>query len=181
MFGFIKDVDPRDFEPYRFPTQEELRDIQQNGFRNICLGDYHEWDPIKQIKILEEELGWTATPVEGLHPYFAGEKVECYLQGTRDYLRYIKRGYSRTNQRSNAELRRETLTREAALEMAEFDARIPASLKTLLDFLEITEEEFNEIAMAQTISPWYYDEENTEVGPELPDQDYWETELNEKY
>ncbi len=181
MFGFIDGVDQRDMEPYRFPNGEELEGIQKAGFRNICLGDYHEWDPIKQIKILEDELGWEASPVEGLHGYFSGEKVECYLQGARDYLRYIKRGYSRSNQRSNAEIRRGVLTRDEALEMAEYDARVPASLKTLLEFLDITEEEFNEIAMAQTISPWYYDSENAEVGPKLPDQDYWETELNEKY
>jgi len=181
MHGFIDGVDLRDLEPYRFPTENELSEIRKSGFRNICLGDYHEWDPIRQINTLKEEIGWTPTEVEGLHPYFAGEKVECFLQGTRDYLRYIKRGYSRTNQRANAEIRRGVLSRDDALEMSKYDTRKPKSLKTLVDFLDITEDEFNEIAMAQTISPWYYDPDKVEEGPALTDQNYWETELNEKY
>lgn len=181
MLGFIDGVEERDLEPFRFPKEEELKEIRKMGFRNICLGDYQEWDPIRQIKILEKDLGWTATEVEVLHPFFAGEKVECYLQGTRDYLRYMKRGYSRSNQRANAEIRQRGLSRDDALEMSEYDSKIPASLETILEFLGIDEEEFNSIALSQTISPWEYDKEGLEKGKKLPDQDYWDEELNDKY
>jgi hypothetical protein len=181
MLGFIDGVEERDLEPFRFPKEEELSEIRKMGFRNICLGDYQEWDPIRQIKILEKDLGWTPAEVEGLHPYFSGEKVECYLQGTRDYLRYMKRGYSRSNQRANAEIRSRGLSRDEALEMSEHDSKIPASLETILEFLDIDEEEFNSIALSQTISPWKYNKDGLEKGKELPDQNYWDEELNDKY
>lgn len=180
MLGFIDGVTERDLEPFRFPEFHEFKELRDKNFRNICLGDYFKWDPIRQIKILEEELGWTSADVEGLHPMYAGEKVECYLQGVRDYLRYIKRGYSRTNQRSNGEIRRGVLTREEALEQEKFDARKPASLPVLLDFLGITEDEFNEIAMSHSISPWVYDANHVEQGPPLPDHELWKDVLKNK-
>ena len=54
------------------------------------------------------------TEVENLHPRYHYEKVECYLQGSRDYLRFIKRGYSRTMQRANIDIRNGVLSREEA-------------------------------------------------------------------
>lgn len=180
MLGFVDGVEDRDLEPFRFPELHEFKDLIQMNYRNICLGDYFKWDPIRQIKILEKELGWTSAEVEGLHPMYSGEKVECYLQGVRDYLRYIKRGYSRTNQRSNAEIRRGVLDRNEALEQEKFDARKPASLPVILDFLGITEEEFNEIALSHTISPWVYDPSVAEKGPPLPDHELWVETLQSK-
>jgi N-acetyl sugar amidotransferase len=181
MLGFLEGIEERDLEPFRFPEPHEFKELMQHDFRNICLGDYYKWDPIRQIKILEEELGWTSTEVEGLHPMYSGEKVECFLQGVRDYLRYIKRGYSRTNQRSNAEIRRGALTREEALEQEKYDARKPASLPIILEYLGITEEEFNQIALSHTISPWAYNADSVEQGPPLPDHDLWvETLLPKK-
>ena len=177
MEGYLEGVDPRDLEPYRFPRYDELEELRGLGLRNVCLGDYQLWDPIKQIAILEEEIGWESTPVEGLHPMYSGEKVECFLQGSRDYLRYIKRGYSRTNQRANAEIRRGDLSREEGLEQEEYDKRKPASLPLVADFMGMTEERFNDIAATHSIAPWVYDAEAAEEGEPLPDHEYWEKEL----
>jgi hypothetical protein len=108
---------------------------------------------------------------------YGGEKVECFLQGTRDYLRFIKRGYSRTNQRANAEIRRGVLSREEALEQEEYDKRKPASLPLITDFMGMTEERFNDIAAAHSIAPWVYDASVAEEGEPLPDHEYWQREL----
>lgn len=177
MYGFIDGVEERDLEPFRFPRYEEMEELRCLNYRNICLGDYHKWDPIRQIEILEKELGWKSVEVEGLHPMYGGEKVECYLQGARDYLRFIKRGYSRTNQRANAEIRRGVLSREEALEQEKYDARKPASLPVVLDFLGITEEEFNHIASTHSISPWVYNPNVAQKGPPLEDHEKWKEEL----
>ena len=177
MFGFIQGVDKRDLEPFRYPRKEELEELKKMNYLSICMGNFLKWNPIKQIEILKKEIGWTTAEVEGLHPMYAGEKVECYLQGTRDYLRYIKRGYSRTNQRANTEIRRGILTREEGMEQMKYDERKPASLPTVLNFLGITEQEFNEIASAHSISPWIYDPSTSKIGPPLPDNDSWKEEL----
>jgi N-acetyl sugar amidotransferase len=155
MMGYLdEEVDPRDFEVFRLPDQEK---IQAADIRSIHLGDYFRWDALKQIKILNEELGWEPTETENLHPRYFGEKIDCFLQGSRDYLRYIKRGYSRTNQRANLEIRFGHITREDALEMEQYDAQRPQSLDVVLDYLGISEDEFNNIAENHMIYPHVHD------------------------
>ena len=46
--------------------------------------------------MIARELGWRGDEVEGVPPGYAYEKVECAMQGVRDYLKYIKRGFART-------------------------------------------------------------------------------------
>ena len=177
MLGFIDGVDMRDLEPYRYPRHEELAELRSMNYRSICMGDYIKWNPIKQVEILQNELGWQTAEVEGLHPFYGGEKVECYLQGVRDYLRYIKRGYSRTNQRANTEIRRCTVSREEGMKQMEYDAQKPPSLQVILNFLGISEKEFIDIAYAHSISPWVYDPAKATEGNPLPDHNHWKERL----
>jgi len=177
MVGYLEGVDPRDLEPYRFPRYEELQELRDMGLRNVCLGDYQPWDPIRQIATLQAEIGWETAEVEGLHPMYAGEKVECFLQGARDYLRFIKRGYSRTNQRANAEIRRGVLTRDEGLEQEKYDKRKPASLPLVLNYMGLSEEEFHAIAASHSIAPWVFDPSDVEDGKPLPDHEHWEDVL----
>ena len=55
---------------------------------------------------LASELGWQGDEVENMpfehYPY---EKIECYLQGVRDYIKWLKRGYSRVTQMTALDLR----------------------------------------------------------------------------
>jgi N-acetyl sugar amidotransferase len=177
MLGFIDGVEMRDLEPYRYPRPEELQELKKMDYLSICMGDFIKWNPIKQVEILNKELGWETAEVEGLHPMYGGEKVECYLQGVRDYLRYIKRGYSRTCQRANIEIRRNRVSRQEGLKQIEYDARKPASLGVILDFLGITEKEFIDIVYTHSISPWVYDPKMAKDGPPLPDHEQWKESL----
>ena len=155
MKDFVdQSIDPRDFDVFRLPDRAE---VEAAGIRSIHLGDYIRWDAMEQIKILNRELGWEPTETENLHPRYFGEKIDCFLQGSRDYLRYIKRGYSRTNQRANLEIRQGDITREEGLEMEQYDAQRPQSLDVVMDYLNITEDEFNEIAENHAIFPHVHD------------------------
>ena len=109
----IKDdfeVDQRDLLPYTYP---KLRDLKQLRYRSVCLGSYIPWDVKKQVKIIQDELGWEGDQVEGMpwdeYPY---EKIECYMQGMRDYIKYLKRGYGRVSQMAALDLRTDASTKE---------------------------------------------------------------------
>ena len=39
-----------------------------------------------------DEIGWSGDEVENVPPQQM--KIECYMQGVRDYIKYIKRLYS---------------------------------------------------------------------------------------
>ena len=97
MHGMINsDVDPvdiRDLTPYTFPDIEELEKLEYNP---VTLGTFIPWDHHKNTEIIKKELGWKVDELEGvpdeINPH--GEKIECFMQGTRDYIKFLKRGCS---------------------------------------------------------------------------------------
>lgn len=175
MAGFIDCKDLRDLEPFRMPEWDELVEI---GVASIHLGDYIKWDAPKQYEILNRELGWEMAEVENLHPRYHYEKVECYLQGTRDYLRFIKRGYSRTMQRANIDIRNGVLSREEAETMIWYDQQRPASLDNVLSYLDMDESEFMAIALDHQVYPHYHEPNLVKMAQStLPDEDLWTSRM----
>lgn len=175
MVGFIDDATVRDLEPFRLPPWEKM---QEAGVTSIHLGDYIKWDAPEQYKILNRELGWEMSEVENLHPRYHYEKVECFLQGTRDYLRFIKRGSARTAQRANLDIRNGILSREEAEEMIQYDMQRPQSLNVILGYLGISEDEFMDIALAHQIYPNVHDPEMIRPAQKaLDDQKMWQERL----
>ena len=63
------------------------------------------------------------------------EKIECILQGTRDFIKYLKRGYGRTTHLASIDIRNDRLEREKGKELANlYDGKKPKSLGFLKRF-----------------------------------------------
>ena len=175
MLGMLDgQVTMRDLEPFRFPPKEELRKL---NYRSICLGSYIPWDVKVQAAIIKNELGWQEEAVEGVPGQYGYEKIECYMQGVRDYLRYSKRGMGRTNHLASIDIRNGRLTREEGLKLeAEYDGRRPASLDTFLEITGLDEEEFTDIARGHAVYPHRHDPSKVKPGTKLWDQDLWNSD-----
>lgn len=144
-------VELRDLKPYTYPPSKELR---KAGIRSVFLGAYIPWDVRKQVAIIEKELGWKRDEVEGIPPEYGYEKIECYMQGVRDYIKYLKRGFGRTAHLASIDIRNGRLSREEGLEMREkYDGRRPAALDRFLNILEIDEKEFMDIVGKHVVAP----------------------------
>jgi N-acetyl sugar amidotransferase len=166
-------IDERDLKPYTYPPLKELRRI---GYRSVCLGSYIPWDVKRQSKIIHDELGWQGDLVENVPPGYNYEKIECYMQGVRDYIKYIKRGYTRPTHLASIDIRHDRLAREQGLDMlTKYEGKKPASLEIFLDMVGLTEQEFIEIAKSHTVSPWKLNVFEQEMGEKLPDFDKWST------
>lgn len=174
MAGMISgdfEFDPRDLRPFSYPP---LRDLKKLGYRSVCLGSYIPWDVKKQVGIIQKELGWQGDQVEGMpwddYPY---EKIECHLQGVRDYIKYLKRGYGRVTQMTALDLRNGRITQDKARHLIdEYEGKKPPSLMLFLEYLGISEEEFNAI-VAKTVVPPYVPNFNAEFAPKTSDYDNW--------
>ena len=165
------DVDARDLKPYAYPPLKELRNI---NYRSVCLGSYVPWDVKKQSKIIYDELDWKGDQVENVPPQYNYEKIECYMQGVRDYIKYIKRGYSRPSHLVAIDIRHGRLTKEEGQVMIdEYEGRRPQSLDLFLEFIGMSEEEFIDIAMSHQVSPNVHKPENTLPGNKTDDYDEW--------
>jgi N-acetyl sugar amidotransferase len=165
------DLDERDFKPYTYPS---LKDLRALNYRSVCLGSYIPWDVKKQSQIIMDELGWKGDRVENVPEQYNYEKIECHMQGVRDYIKYIKRGYTRPTALATIDIRHNRLSREEGLNMiSEFEGKKPASLEIFLEMVGLTESEFFEIAQSHTVSPWRLNIFEQEAGEKLKDFDSW--------
>lgn len=164
-------VDRRDLKPYAYPPLKELRAL---NYRSVCLGSYIPWDVKTQAHVIQSELGWKGDQVENVPPQYQYEKIECYMQGVRDYIKYVKRGYSRPSHLVALDRRNGRLTKEQGEKMIKaYEGKRPPSLDLFLEFVGLTEEEFLEIAMGHQVSPYRHDPATTREGEQTHDFDRW--------
>lgn len=164
-------LDERDFKPYSYPP---LKDLRKLNYRSVCLGTYIPWDVKKQSRIIADELGWKGDLVENVPEQYNYEKIECHMQGVRDYIKYIKRGYTRPTHLASIDIRHGRMDREEGLNMiANYEGKKPASLEIFLEMVGLNEKEFFEIANSHAVSPWKLEVFEQEAGIKLPDFDQW--------
>ncbi len=166
------ELDPRDLKPYTYPPLSELRKIE---YRSICLGSYVPWDVKKNVAVIHRDLGWKGDQVENVPPEFNYEKIECYMQGVRDYIKYIKRGYTRPTHLGSIDIRNSRLERDEAIKMiSTYEGKRPPSLDLFLDFLGLTEDQFMEIVQEHMVSPYKHDPKKVMPGEKTHDFDQWQ-------
>jgi len=173
MVGFLGDeVTLRDLQPYVYP---KLKDLQDLKVRSVPLGSYIPWNVKEQYEIIKKELDWKGIRVEGVPPQFPYEKTEYQLQGPRDYLKFIKRGYARVTHLTSIEIWNNRMTRDEAVDLIEkYEGKRPSSLVYLLKILGIDENDWKKIAITHSIPPYQHDFLNEETEDPLPDMEQWE-------
>jgi hypothetical protein len=174
MFEFLQGrVERRDLWMFDYPKRKDLIKLK---VESICLGNYIEWNTKAQVEVIKRELGWKGQEVEGVPPQYDYEKIECTFQGMRDYAKYVKRGYGRTNHLATIDIRNGELVRDQALALeAEYDGKRPASIDWFLDILQITEGELYEILEKHQVYPWKFDPSTVETGKPMPDMPKWDS------
>ena len=166
-------IDPRSLKPFTYPPVNELAKL---GLRSICLGDYVAWDVKRQVRIIKNELGWCGDIVENIPPQYDYEKIECWMQGARDYIKYQKRGYSRVTHLTAIDIRNGRITLDEATKLVqEYEGKKPQSVQLLLEYLGLTEDQFEAILKSHAISPWEYDNSVslTPAGQQPTDTSVW--------
>lgn len=175
MKGMIEtdfDLDPRDLTPYTYPAE---RDLKRLRYRSVCLGSFIPWDARRQSELIMKELGWKGDRVEGMPPErYDYEKIECSMQGVRDYLKYLKRGYSRVTQMTALDIRHGRMEKAEADELIEqWEGKKPPSLTIFLEYLNMTEAQFNSVIGPMAVPPHRPDFQKNEWSEKTPDFDTW--------
>lgn len=174
MEGMISnfDFDKRDLIPYSYPN---LRDLKKLRYESVCLGSYIPWDTKKQSELIQKNLGWKGDEVEGMPPdLYSYEKIECFMQGVRDYLKFLKRGYSRVTQMTALDIRNKRMSLEEANNLIKkYEGFKPQSLKIFMDYLNIDENELNEIVKNLVVPPFSPEWKEIKWGKKTWDYESW--------
>jgi len=173
-------IDKRDLIPYTFPNLKELAEL---NYQPVALGSFIPWDYVKQTEIIKKELGWEVDELEHVPKELNkhGEKTECFAQATRDYIKWLKRGYGRVSQINGFLVRNGKMKPEIAKDLDEkYDGIKPQSLEIFLEYMGLTEKEFNEIIDTMVIPPHEANFKNNKFSKKLWDYDQWYREDNRK-
>jgi hypothetical protein len=96
------------------------------------------------------------------------------MQGVRDYIKYIKRGFTRPTHLASIDIRHDRMDRDKGIEMLnEYEGKRPPSLDLFLDFIGLTEEEFIDVAKSHIVSPHEHHQDQIEPGKKTKDFDAW--------
>jgi len=168
------EVEKRDLLPFSYPHINLLKKIKS---KSVCLGSYIPWNPKEQSALIKKELGWKGDEVENVPPEYDYEKIECYMQGVRDYIKYLKRGYSRPSHLSAIDLRNKDITKEKAQENIKlYEGKRPYSLDLFLKFIGLNENQFNEVIKEHVVSPHKFLNKKIENAKKPNDFDKWSKE-----
>ena len=103
------------------------------------------------------------------------------MQGTRDYIKFLKRGYSRVSQINALNVRNNRTTPDEAKKINEkYDGRKPQSLDIFLEYVGLSEEEFNEFIDRTVIPPNKPNYQTNKIASKTWDFDQWYREDNKK-
>jgi len=170
--------DTMDFKPYVFPSQREMN---KSKIQAIYLGSFIPWDVKKQVDIIKKELDWKGDKVEGIPPEYDYEKIECIMQGARDYTKYLKRGFGRTVHLASIDLRNNRIDRNVAKNLVKkYDGKKPKTLDLLLKILNIRESDYLKIVKKHVVQPHKFQEINKRDTSNifLKDLDFFENKFN---
>lgn len=133
----------KDLAPFFYPTDEE---IEVTGVRGIYLSNYLNWNAKAQAEKMIKEFDFETARERDRTFNIYDKTDDIHANGVHDYLKYLKFGYGRTTDDASTEIRHRRMTREQGIDMVvKYDHARPKDLDLMLEFLGITENEFNKL------------------------------------
>ncbi len=146
MLGDAQDpIDASELLWARYPSDD---DIKRVGMRGIYISNYVKWMPNEHSKMVIEKYGFEVPDEKFDRTYRQMSNLDdMHENGVHDYLKYIKFGYGRCTDHVCKDIRDGKMTREEGIELVKkYDHVKPSDLKRWLEYVNMTESEFDRIA-----------------------------------
>ncbi|MBV9521608.1 MAG: imidazole glycerol phosphate synthase subunit HisF [Alphaproteobacteria bacterium] len=136
---------PQDLVAWQYPSDRTLFDL---GLRGIYLGNYLFWEANEHAKLMIDRYGFEVSEVPFERTYRRMSNLDdMHENGVHDYLKYIKFGYGRCTDHVCKDIRAGLMDRDRGIELVEkMDAVKPGDLRRWLDYVGMSEDEFDRIA-----------------------------------
>lgn len=147
-YDFIEETEgltPKDLQWGQYPSDEEIMGV---GVRGIFLSNYFFYDGNYHAKLATEKYQWKQAQKPFDRTYrMISNLDDMHENGVHDYLKFIKLGYGRATDHTCYDIRLGLMNREQGIELIrKYDHVKPSDLTRWLDYVDMTEEEFDTIA-----------------------------------
>jgi N-acetyl sugar amidotransferase len=134
-----------DLDVFKFPSDALLATANVRG---IWLGEYIDWDGWMNF-FVSQQFGFECLPVPVETSISNYENLDNHLTVLRDYLRYLKYGYTRATDIACNHIRRGRLTREKGLQLDALSRYFPETslgkpIDEILAYFGLTRKQFEE-------------------------------------
>ncbi len=130
----------KEMSPFLLPEDNEIINSKISA---LFLGYYFNWDPIKNYEYAKR-LGFKNRPEGPVMGIYDFADLDCMFISLHHFVKWYKFGIGRTFDNVSVEIRNGRMSREEAIETIKKnnDKINRQHLKTLCDFINISEEEF---------------------------------------
>jgi len=134
-----------DLIAWKYPDDQALLDLDLRG---IFLGNYVHWEANTHIKLVQKRYGFEVSNEPFDRTYRTMSNLDdMHENGAHDYLKYIKFGYGRATDHTCKDIRAGLMDRAKAIELVNrYDPVKPRDLRRWLDYVGMSEDEFDRIA-----------------------------------
>lgn len=141
----IDKLNEKDLLWAKYPTDDEILKV---GARGLYIGNYYKWDPNMHSKLMKDLYGWKESEKPFERTYRKMSNLDDrYENGIHDLLKFVKFGYGRGSDHASKDIRTGYMSREEGIEMVKkYDHIVSSDLYYWLDYVDMTEQEFWEIA-----------------------------------
>ena len=138
-------IQASDMIPWQYPSDREIYEV---GLRGIYLGNYVYWEANEHSQAMIDQFGFEVSEEPFDRTYRRMSNLDdMHENGVHDYLKYVKFGYGRGTDHVGKDIRAGRLTRAEGLEMIrKYDHVKPSDLERWLNYVGMSEEEFDRIA-----------------------------------
>lgn len=138
-------LESRDLIPWKYPTDEEMFTL---NLRGIYLGNYIPWEANDHTRLMVERYGFEVSDEPFERTYRRMSNLDdMHENGAHDYLKFVKFGYGRCTDHASKDIRAGILSRGQAVDLVrKHDHVKPRDLRRWLDYVGMTEEEFDAVA-----------------------------------
>ena len=129
----------------KYPDDESIAEV---GVRGLFIGNYFKWDSNSHVELVKKEYGWKPREKGFERTYRNYSNLDdIYENGLHDYLKFVKFGYGRATDHTTKDILSGLISREEGVELVKkYDHIIPSDLHHWLNYVDMGEEEFWNIA-----------------------------------
>lgn len=129
----------------QYPSDEKIIEV---GVRGIYLSNYVDWDGNANAELMKNKFGWKESNYDFERTYRKISNLDdIHENGIHDYMKFIKFGYGRTTDHASKDIRSGIMSRkEGIIEVLKRDHIKSKDLQRWLNYVNMTEEEFDFIA-----------------------------------